>query len=103
MIKDIVQGSVEGIAVAVVKELNETNEVIWNVYLINLKKERIEDVLISSDGYGNIDGEEVKTSTLRHYIGDVEPNDYVKIEPIIDNLFMLNNQYWLSSYQRGHI
>ena len=40
MRKDIAPPTVENIAVAIVKEQNDLNEFEWNVYLINLKKER---------------------------------------------------------------
>ncbi|MCX6294924.1 MAG: hypothetical protein NTX97_02470 [Bacteroidetes bacterium] len=98
MKKDITPPLVENIAVAVVKELNELNETEWNVYLLNLKNEKIEGVLVSSHGYGNINGEDVKTSTLRHFLDDVPTKSFVKFEPIMETLFALNNEYWVSFF-----
>jgi hypothetical protein len=99
MLKDIPQLVVENIAVAVVQELDEeTGEPIWNVYIINLYDKKIEGVLVSSHGYGNHEGRDVKTSTLRHFIGDIDPKDYAKIEPIMTNVFGLNNEYWVSFF-----
>ncbi len=98
MKKDIIPPLVEDIAVAVVKELNELNEQQWNVYLINLKKEKIESVLVTSHGYGKLNYENVKTSTLRHFLDEVEPRSFVKLEPIIETLFGLSNEYWVSFY-----
>lgn len=98
MKKDISPPEVENIAVAVVKEENELGESIWNVYLINLKKEKIEGVLVSSQGYGNFNNEDVRTSTLRHFMDELESHSYKKIEPILENLFGLNNEYWVSFY-----
>jgi hypothetical protein len=46
MKKDIAPPVVEDIAVAVVQEENELAEKIWNVYLINLKKQDIEGVFV---------------------------------------------------------
>lgn len=99
MKKDIPNYSVEDIALAVVKEQSELNEVAWNVYLINLKKQPIEGVLVTSKGYGLINGEDVKTSTLRHFLDTVPPNSFSLIEPIMENIFGLNNEYWISFYQ----
>lgn len=102
MKKDIDIPKVENISVAVVKELNdEKTEEIYNVYLINQKKSLIKNALVSSKGYGKnqTTGEKVKTSTLRHFIGDVEGGEYAKIEPIVEELFGLNNEYWVSFFQ----
>ncbi|RKD13692.1 hypothetical protein BCY91_08945 [Pelobium manganitolerans] len=98
MKKDIPSFVVEDIAVAVVLDSESPDEKNWNVYLINLKNEAINTVLITSKGYGLKDGEEVKTSTLRHMIDKVEAKSYAKIEAIDEQVFGLNNEYWLSYY-----
>ena len=101
MKKDITPPPVEDVAVAVIKETNELNETEWNVYLINLKKEKIEGVLVNAHGYGFHNGEEVKTSTLRHFLDEVGPHSFVKFEPIIENLFGLNNEFWVSFFSKN--
>jgi len=98
MKKDITPPTVEDIAIAVVRETNDLGELEWNVYFLNLKKEKIEGVLVSSHGYGNINEEAVKTSTLRHFLDDVGPKSFVKFEPIMETLFGLNNEYWVSFF-----
>jgi hypothetical protein len=98
MKKDIIPPTVEDIAVAIVTEENELGEKEWNVYLLNLKKEKIEGVLVTSKGYGNLNGEEVKTSTLRHFLDEVKAQSFIKIEPIVETVFGLNNEYWISFY-----
>jgi hypothetical protein len=98
MIKDIPELKVENIAIAIVKEKDEYDEWVWNSYLLNLKEEKIEGVLVTSTGYGEINEEKVRTSTLRHFLDEVEPKSYVKIEPIIEEVFGINNEYWLSFY-----
>lgn len=98
MKKDIHPPEVTDIAVAVVQEENELAETVWNVYLLNLKKERIEGVLVSSQGYGIYQEEEVKTSTLRHFLDTLDSREFKKIEPIMENVFGLNNEYWVSFF-----
>lgn len=98
MLKDIPQLIVTEVAVAVVPELNSREEKEWNVYLLNLKNEPIEGVLVSSNGYGYHNGEKVKTSVLRHFLDVVPPKSFAKVEPIIENVFGLNNEYWVSFY-----
>lgn len=98
MIRDIHPPTVENIAVAVVKEQNTEGETAWNVYLVNLKNEKIEGVLVSSNGYGIYNGEDVKTSTLRHFLDVLQANSFKKIESIAENLFGINNEYWVSFF-----
>jgi hypothetical protein len=96
MLKDIHREEIEDIAIAIVPQ--EDNSEIWEVYLVNLKEESLGNVIIASKGYGIYKGEEVKTSTLRHYLGDIQPLDCVLVEPIQDQVFGLNNEYWVSFY-----
>lgn len=98
MKKDIPENIVEDIAIAVVLEGETPASKNWNVYIINLKNVAIDTILITSKGYGLKDGEEVKTSTLRHMIEKVEPHSFSKIEAIDEQVFGINNEYWISYY-----
>ncbi len=98
MIKDLPDNTVEDVAIAVALEKESAESKVWYVYVINLKQEPIENVLITSKGYGEKDGEQVKTSVLRHMIPVVEGNGSALIEPIDEQTFGLNNEYWLSYY-----
>jgi hypothetical protein len=98
MKKDLPDNVVEDIAMAVVL-LSETPEVKnWSVYVVNLKDIQIDNVLISSKGYGEKDGKMVKTSILRHFIGDLKAKSYAGVEAIDTEVFGLTNEYWLSYY-----
>lgn len=103
MKKDLPENIVEDISIAVVFEGESPGTKVWNVYLINEKDVTIKNVLVSSKGYGTKDGKEVKTSVLRHFIGDITPDDYAKIEAIDVQVFGLTNEYWLSFYIDGTI
>jgi hypothetical protein len=98
MKKDLPENIVEDISIAVVLESESPGHKIWNVYLINLKNHPISTVLVTSKGYGTKDGKEVKTSLLRHSLGDVPRYSTVMIEAIDDQVFGLTNEYWLSYY-----
>jgi len=98
MKKDIIPPIVENIAVAIVKEQNELDEDEWNVYLLNFKHENIEGVLVTSTGYGMFNNENVKTSILRHFLDVIKANDFKKIEPIVETVFGLNNEFWVSFF-----
>ncbi len=103
MKKDLPLNIVEDISVAVVLETESPTTKVWNVYLINEKKAAIQNVLVSSKGYGIKDGKEVKTTILRHFIGDMEAKTSQKIEAIDPQVFGLTNEYWLSYYINGTI
>jgi hypothetical protein len=98
MIKDLPENNVKDIAIAVALEGENIESKIWYVYLINLKNEPIENVLVTSKGYGEKDGVQVKTSTLRHMFPEVTGQSFKLIEPIDEQTFGLNNEYWLSYY-----
>jgi hypothetical protein len=98
MKKDILQPLVEGISIAVVLESEDPVSRHWNVYLVNHRADVLENVLVSSKGYGLKDGQEVKTSTLRHSLGEVAGSSFVAIEAIDEQVFGLTNEYWLSFY-----
>ena len=98
MIKDIPENIVKDIAIAVALEGESVESKTWYVYLINMKNEPIENVLITSKGYGEKDGKQVKTSLLRHFVGDVGAQSYAGVEAIDPAVFGLTNEYWLSYY-----
>lgn len=98
---------VEGVSVAVVPDENaatEDGKSGWQVYLLNHNGFPLQNVIVSSNGYGTKDdGEVIRTSTLRHVFVEVEPHSAVAIEPIDPDLFHLNNQYWISYYRGSQI
>ncbi|ALL06550.1 hypothetical protein AQ505_14210 [Pedobacter sp. PACM 27299] len=98
MKKDLPENIVEDIAVAVVLTSESPEFKNWTVYLINLKNEVLENVMISSKGYGEKDGRKVQTSVLRHSLGNVMPQSFAGVEAIAPEVLGLTNEYWLSYY-----
>ncbi|MCO4814041.1 MAG: hypothetical protein KC454_04975 [Flavobacteriales bacterium] len=98
MRKELEGPKVENIGVAIVEQMNELKVKIYNVYLLNLSEDIIEGIMITSKGYGeNLKtGEKIKTSTLRHSLEILLPNEAAKIEPIMENVFGLANEFWVS-------
>ena len=89
---------VEKVGVAVIEELTETQEKMYNVYLINFRDDIMEGIIITSTGYGENanTGERVRTSTLRHSLEVLLPGEIARIEPIMEDVFGLANEYWVS-------
>lgn len=103
MKRDLPENKVENIGIAVVLDSESSESKIWNVYILNFKKQAISTVLVSSKGYGTYKGEEVKTSVLRHSIGDIPAVNFALVELIDEKLFALNNEFLVSYYINGVI
>jgi hypothetical protein len=98
MKKDIEIPEVNNVTLAVVREKTLFDTYDWKVYLINKNNFAIENTLIASTGYGELEGVQQKTSTLRHFLNTVAAKSTALVEPIQENVFHLNNEYWLSYY-----
>lgn len=98
MIKDLPQNIVTDVFIAIVLESETPEKKQWTVYLINKRNEALNNVLITSKGYGLKKGKEVKTSTLRHFFEKVPAHTSCKVEAIDPAVFGLTNEYWLSFY-----
>lgn len=103
MREELLGPKVENVAVAVIQELGENNETCYNVYLLNLRNDIMEGIIITSKGYGEnaVTGEKVKTATLRHCLEVLLPNEAAKIEPIVEEVFGISNEYWVSFWVDG--
>ncbi len=102
MKKDIELTPVEDIVMAVVLE-EEDGQNVWNVFLVNLHIVPITNVIVASKGYGEVNGEAKKTSTLRHFFEEIPPLEYTRVEPIMADTFGLANEFWVSFYIDGKI
>lgn len=106
MRKDIPILPIKEVGVAVIESWNEEkSHNIYDVYVINYSDVKLKNVLVSSKGYGEnkSTGEHIKTSVLRHALGDLEPFEFKKIEPIIEEVFGINNEYWLSYFEENNM
>lgn len=97
MKKDIDFEPVTSVKLAIAKE-ETSSGVEWSVYLINLNLIELKTVMITSKGYGEVNGESRKTSTLRHMVEEVGSQSIAKIESIDPSVFVLNNEFWVSYY-----
>jgi hypothetical protein len=103
MIKDIQIPEVKNVTLAIARKKNIGESDEWKVYIINKNDHPIENTLVASKGYGEKNGEEQRTSILRHFLETVPANSSVLIEPIDPGVFHLNNEYWVSYYVGNQI
>lgn len=99
MRKDIIIPTVENVYIAAMQEWNDDfMEKTWFAYLINDGTEKLETVIVVSGASGTLNGEERKTSSLRHAFAEVMPNTAVKIEMIENSVLALNNNFMVTFF-----
>jgi len=99
MKKDIIIPKVENVYVAALQEWNDDfMEKTWYAYLINDGAEKLEAAIVISSASGLLNGEERKTSSLRHMFAEVMPNSATKIELIENNVLVLNNSFMVTFF-----
>lgn len=89
---------IEGVSIAAVYEEGIDNTMVYNVYLINETDDFLEHVMITSKGYvvNEKTAERIETNTLRRHVEIIVPDSVEKIEPIMEEVMGLNNEYWVS-------
>jgi hypothetical protein len=95
---DILSPLVENVKMVVVPEKNEEGATQHYVYLLNLREDIMEGIIITSKGYGvnEATGEKITTSILRHSLEVLLPDEAAKIEPIMEDVFKLTNEFLIS-------
>jgi len=96
MKQDIITTEVVNVIVAIVPRNGNLEAEMWDTYVINLREDSMENVLITSQGYGALDGRDKTTTVLRHFHQLVAPQSAIKVEPIQSALFGIQNEYWIS-------
>jgi hypothetical protein len=97
MREELLGPKVEGISLALVELPIEGGEPEYVVYMLSSREDIIEGIIVTSTGYGlDATGQEIKTSTLCKGIEVMLPNEAARIEPIMPDLFGLNNEFWVS-------
>ncbi len=105
MKKDINIPEVTDVGIAIVREKDiATQKYVWNVYLLNLKdKDVLVNTFVSSKGYGLINNERKRTAQVNYFLKDIPPQTGKIIEPIVEEVFALSNEYFLTFYINGVI
>jgi hypothetical protein len=95
---DILSPLVENVKMIVVPEKNEEGATQHYVYLLNLRDDIMEGIIITSKGFGvdETTGEKITTSMLRHSLEVLLPDEAAKIEPIMEDVFKLTNEFLIS-------
>lgn len=101
MLKDIDFTRREFVAVAIAK--NHIEDDMWIAYLLNLVEEDFNTVMVSSRGYGEVNGLKKETAILRWNLGDIAAQSICVIEEIPDDVIQLNNEFLISFFIGNHL
>lgn len=96
MKQDILVPTVTDVLVAAAPRDGQFDEEIWDIYIINQRDTPMDNVLITSQGYGSVGGRDKTTTVLRHFHQKLDAQSFIKIEPIQNTLFGIKNEYWIS-------
>jgi hypothetical protein len=101
--KNIEFPKVEGVSIAIVREEEEAvaADPQWTAYVVNTSSDTLINVLVATKGYGELNGEQHRTSILRHLIQQVGPGEAAPIERVDPQVFPLVNEFWLSYYKEA--
>ena len=86
------------VQICAVPETNKEGNLAWYIYLFNQSDKILHNVIVQSSGEGEIDAWPVKSSVLRHYFEEILPQQPIKVELIMEDVFILTNKYWVSFY-----
>ncbi len=105
MKKDIPQYKVADLAIAITPRIDNgiKDDDLWDVFVINMKEAPIENVLVNSKGYGELEGEPMRTTILRHFFNEIGPQTAILLEPIQTKLFDIANEFWISFSYDGYM
>ena len=98
MKKDIHISEVKDVYIAVVLEYNKAYKVFdWNAYIINNKSVCLDKVIIVTKGSSR----NKITTTFRKKIDALPAKSFAKIEMIQEELFVLNNSFKISFFEKN--
>lgn len=100
MKKDILIPEVKDVYVAAVLITDDPGDQQWWIHLINDSTSPLENVMIQSRGYSDLDTKSgQKTATLRKVIQVLPAKSAAKLEPIMSEVFHLFNEYWITFFE----
>lgn len=95
---DITFPKVVGVSIVIGQEPQKDGSFQWRVFVMNSNDWGIRNVLITSKGYGEINGRQKTTGILRHHVASLPPHSAMPIELMEPELFNLCNEFWVSYY-----
>ncbi len=100
MRKDIEIPTAQNVHIVAVKEWDKDfTSQQWNIYLVNDRDDEISTVLVMSRGKS----EDIKTSTLRHGLGNIAPKTAAKVEFVPTEVLGFTNEYLVTFFAENKL
>lgn len=104
MRKDIEIPEVKNVYVAALEVTDEHGDTTWWMHLINDTDGPLENILVQSKGYSDLETKGGKsTATLRKMVKVLPAKSAAKLEPMMPEIFDLFNEYWVSFFEGGQM
>ena len=59
--------------------------------------------MVTSKGYNDIEGKDLRTATMRYPLGDILAKTAVVIEQIDPQVFEIYNEFWVTFFEDGRL
>ena len=100
MRQDIAIPEVKNVFVAAVELTEENGDTNWWIYLINDTQTPLENILIQSRGYSDLETKGgTQTASLRKLVKVLPAQSVTRIEPLMTEVLGLFNEYWISFFK----
>lgn len=104
MRNDIEIPEVKDVYVAALEVTDENGDTTWWMHLINDTDGPLENILVQSKGYSDLETKGGKgTATLRKMVKVLPAKSAAKLEPMMPEIFELFNEYWVSFFEGGQM
>ena len=104
MKRDIEVREVSDLGIAVVSGSDTEKGKIWDVYLVNMKRSAIANVLVNVSGRSGAGSQAGQhTATLRYYFAEIAAESWVHVEALLPEVMQLDNLYWVSFQHEGYL
>lgn len=104
MKKDLLIPEVKNVFIAAMETVESDGAKNWWIYLINATSGPLENIIVNSRGYSDLDSKGgIQTASMRKSIKVLPAQTAAKLEPIMPEVFELFNEYWVSFFENGEM
>ena len=95
----------EHLSLCIIKtdQVDENGSKVWDAILYNHSGCTLQNILVNTKGYGAIEGREVSTATMRYFKELLNEKDSFRVEPIVEEVLDITNEFWISYSLDGKV
>ena len=95
----------EHLSLCIIKteQVDENGSRVWDAILFNHSDFILQNILVNAKGYGTLNGREVSTATMRYFKEELAQKGSFKVEPIVEEVLDITNEFWISYSLGGKV